>query len=163
MLVFSDRNTGDEMFTDAYKYVEQHDVVWEVDCASIVIKEGDVDIGANPSAEEQEEGLEDGSKTVINLVHSSGLVQTNFAKKDYLTSLKGYIKGIREYLQTNEPERVASFEKGASAFAKIVSTNFKDYEFFIGKSMDPDGMVALLNYREDGITRKFSSASRLVH
>ena len=25
--------------------VEQHDVVWEVDCASIVIKEGDVDIG----------------------------------------------------------------------------------------------------------------------
>lgn len=46
-----------------------------------------------------------------------------------LTDVQGYIKGIREYLQTNEPERVPSFEKGASAFAKLVSTNFKDYEF----------------------------------
>ena len=27
---------------------------------------------------------------------------------------------------------------------------------FIGESMDPDGSVALLNYREDGITREGS-------
>jgi len=44
--------------------------------------------GANPSAEGQEESLEDGSKTVINLVHSSDLVSTTFSKKDYLTEIK---------------------------------------------------------------------------
>ena len=33
-----------------------------------------------------------------------------------------------------------------------VVANFKDYEFFIGESMDPEGMVLLLNYREDGVT-----------
>ena len=30
--------------------------------------------------------------------------------------------------------------------------NFKDYEFYTGESMNPDGMVVLLNYREDGTT-----------
>jgi len=27
---------------------------------------------------------------------------------------------------------------------------------YIGESMNPDGMVALLNYREDGVTRAWS-------
>ena len=37
-------------------------------------------------------------------------------------------------------EQVTDFEKGASAYAKKIVANFKDYEFFIGESMDPDGM-----------------------
>jgi hypothetical protein len=49
-------------------------------------------------------------------------------------------------------EEIAAFEKGAQAFAKKIVGNFKDYEFLIGESMDPDGMVVLLNYREDGVT-----------
>lgn len=70
-------------------------------------------------------------------------------------------------------DEVKEFEKGASSFAKKIVANFKDYEFLIGESMDPDGMcvvipllsnylnfllilffcrVILLNYREDGIT-----------
>jgi hypothetical protein len=49
-------------------------------------------------------------------------------------------------------EEVKEFETGASAFAKKIIANFKDYEFLIGESMDPDGMVVLLNYREDGVT-----------
>lgn len=68
-------------------------------------------------------------------------------------------------------DRVAEFEKGAQTFAKKIVANFKDYEFvglsqpplfhwiqhelqYVGETMNPDGMVALLNYREDGITRK---------
>ena len=37
-------------------------------------------------------------------------------------------------------------------FVKKILENFKDYEFLVGESMNPDAMVALLNYREDGIT-----------
>lgn len=60
-------------------------------------------------------------------------------------------------------DRVETFEKGAQAFAKKIVANFKDYEFvgaffyspvqtptfkqFTGEGMNPDGMVALLNYR----------------
>lgn len=37
-------------------------------------------------------------------------------------------------------EEVKAFETGASGFAKKVVANIKDYEFFTGESMDPDGM-----------------------
>ena len=47
---------------------------------------------------------------------------------------------------------IKDFETKASGFAKKIVANFKDYEFLTGESMNPDGMVILLNYREDGVT-----------
>lgn len=48
-----------------------------------------LDIGANPSAEEADEGVEDTKQTVIDVVHSFRLNETSFDKKSYLTHLKG--------------------------------------------------------------------------
>ena len=45
-------------------------------------------LGANPSAEEQEEALEDGATQINNVVHSFRLQSTSFDKKSYLTYLK---------------------------------------------------------------------------
>ena len=87
------------------------DIAFEVDCQTITVKEGDVDIGmsflflffflslpliqhlifplgANPSAEEQDESVEDGAKTVNNVVHSFRLQPSAFDKKSYLAYLK---------------------------------------------------------------------------
>lgn len=64
------------------------------------------------------------------------------------------MKKVKEALSERgaSPEEIKEFETGAQAFAKKIINNFKDYEFLIGESMDPDGMVILLNYREDGVT-----------
>ena len=53
-----------------------------------------------------------------------------------------YMKKVKEALkEKGAPEdEVAAFEKGAQAFAKKIVANFKDYDFYIGESMDPDGM-----------------------
>lgn len=86
------------------------DIVFEVDCALITVKEGaDVDIGsfffypsdicakcnllvflvgANPSADVQEESLEEGTKQVNNVAHSFRLQSTSFDKKSFLAYLK---------------------------------------------------------------------------
>lgn len=72
--------------------------------------------------------------------------------QSYLTYLKGYMKAVKAELEKSNPERVPIFEKNAQAFAKKIIANFKDYEFYVGESMNPDGQVALLNYREDGTT-----------
>ncbi|KAK1926341.1 Mss4-like protein [Papiliotrema laurentii] len=156
MLLFQDIITGDEMVSDSFDPKEIDDIAYEVDCALILVKEGEVDIGGNPSAEEQEEALADGAEQVNNVVHSFRLQQTSFDKKSYLTYLKGYMKAVKEHLQKTNPDRVAAFEKGAQAFAKKIVGNFKDYEFYVGESMNPEGMVALLNYREDGTTPYFT-------
>ncbi|KAJ6515849.1 translationally controlled tumor protein [Mycena sanguinolenta] len=156
MLLYEDIITGDEMFSDAFPVKIVDDIVYEVDCAMIVVKEGDVDIGANPSAEEQEESLEEGAKQVNNVVHSFRLQSTAFDKKSFLTYLKGYMKAVKTKLGETNPDRVDAFEKGAQNFAKKLVGNFKDYEFYTGETMNPDGMIALLNYREDGVTPYFT-------
>lgn len=52
------------------------------------------------------------------------------------------MKKTKENLQAKgkSEDEVKEFEKGAQAFAKKIVANFKDYEFLIGESMDPDGM-----------------------
>lgn len=47
-----------------------------------------LDIGANPSAEEADEGTDDATQTVIDVVHSFRLNETSFDKKSYVTHLK---------------------------------------------------------------------------
>ncbi|KAI0081768.1 translationally controlled tumor-associated [Panus rudis PR-1116 ss-1] len=153
MLLYSDIITGDEMCSDAFPIKLIDDIAYEVDCQMITVKPGaDVDIGANPSAEEGGEDVDDTAIQVNNVVYSFRLQSTQFDKKSYLTHLKDYMKAVKAKLQETNPDRVQAFESGAQAFAKKIISNFKDYEFYTGESMNPEGMVALLNYREDGVT-----------
>ncbi|CDZ98781.1 translationally-controlled tumor protein [Phaffia rhodozyma] len=154
MLLFSDIITGDELFSDAYDVHDKEDGSIEVDCQMITVKEGDVDIGANASAEEAAEELESGAETVNNVVYSMRLQSTQFDKKSYMTYLKDYMKTLKTALKDagKSDDDIKAFEKRAQGLAKKVLGNFKDYEFLTGESMNPDGMVALLNYREDGVT-----------
>jgi len=73
-----------------------------------------------------------------------------------MTYIKGYMKKLKDKLKDVNPERVAAFEANAPRVVKKILENFKDYEFYTGESMNPDGMIALLNYREDGTTPFFT-------
>lgn len=135
--------TSDELLSDSYDLKEIDGVVYEADCKKISVGVGDIDIGANASAEGgDDEGAEDAAEQVIDIVHSFRLNETSFDKKSYLSHLKGYMKKVKEGLKANgaSDETVTEFEKGASSYAKKIIANFKDYEFLIGESMDPDGM-----------------------
>ncbi|KAF9913870.1 hypothetical protein BX616_009415 [Lobosporangium transversale] len=148
---------GDELFSDAFP-IKEVGSVYEIDCAMIKIKKGaDVDIGANASAEGggEDEPLEDGEEQVNNVVYSGRLQQTSFDKKAYTTYLKGYLKAVKAKRSFTEEEG-KKFEAAVTADVKKILGNFKDYEFYIGESMNPDGAVLLLNYREDGITPYFT-------
>eukprot|EP00069_Balaena_mysticetus_P013298 bmy_08003T0 len=41
---------------------------------------------------------------------------------------------------------------GAAEQIKHILAHFKNGQFFTGENMNPDGLVALLDYREDGVT-----------
>ncbi|KAJ9638390.1 hypothetical protein H2201_002688 [Coniosporium apollinis] len=154
MIIYKDIITGDEIISDSYNLKEVDGAVYEADCKKITIGNDNIDIGANPSAEEADEALEEGAQQVIDVVHSFRLNETSFDKKSYLGHLKTYMKKVKEAMKEKgaSDDEIKDFEKGASAYAKKIVANFKDYEFLIGESMDPDGMVVLLNYREDGVT-----------
>ncbi|KAH6627749.1 translationally controlled tumor protein [Chaetomium tenue] len=154
MIIYKDVISGDEVISDSYDLKEVDGVVYEADCAMIVEGAVQVDTGANASAEEAEEGVEDQDVKVNNIVSSFRLQSTSFDKKSYLTYLKGYMKAVKKHLQDSgkSEDEVKEFETKAQGFAKKVVGSFKDWEFYTGESMNPDGMVVLLNYREDGVT-----------
>ncbi|ESZ95970.1 Translationally-controlled tumor protein [Sclerotinia borealis F-4128] len=154
MIIFKDILTDDEIISDSYDLKEVDGVVYEIDCSMITIGAVSVNTGANASAEEADEGTEDGDSKVNDIVSSFRLNNTSFDKKSYLTHLKGYMKAVKEKLKENKAtdEEITKFEKGAAAYAKKIVGSFKEYDFFVGESMDPDGMVVLMNYREDGVT-----------
>ncbi|KAF9335777.1 hypothetical protein BG006_010667 [Podila minutissima] len=153
----------DELFSDAFP-MKVLDGVIEIDCQMVVVSKGvDIDIGANASAEGVEEALEDGAETVNNVVHSFRLQSTTFDKKAYALYLKGYMKAVKAKIQEaavrdgNDADAIVkAFETSVQAAAKKIIGSFKDYEFYIGESMNPDGAVMLLNYREDGVTPYFT-------
>ncbi|KAK3296151.1 translationally-controlled tumor protein [Chaetomium fimeti] len=154
MIIYKDVITDDEIISDSYDMKEVDGVAYEVDCAMITEGAVNVDTGANASAEEADEALDDAEVKVNNVVNSFRLQSTSFDKKSYLTYLKGYMKAVKGKLQEagKSEEEVKDFETKAGAFAKKILGSFKDYEFYTGESMNPDGMVVLLNYREDGVT-----------
>ncbi|TVY15924.1 Translationally-controlled tumor protein-like [Lachnellula arida] len=154
MIIYKDILSGDEIISDSYDLKEVDGTVYEVDCQMITLGAVEVNTGANASAEEADEGIEDGAQQVNNVVNSFRLTQSSFDKKSYLSHLKTYMKKVKEALKAKGADEatVTAFEKGAAAYAKKIVANFKDYDFYIGESMDPDGMVVLMNYREDGTT-----------
>ncbi|KAI5777925.1 translationally controlled tumor protein [Geopyxis carbonaria] len=156
MLIYKDIISGDELISDVYDLKETDDGLMEADCQMITIKKGvDVDIGANASAEGgDDDGDEEGSETVNNIVYSFRLNTSGFDKKSYKSYLGGYMKKVKAALEASgkDAEYIAAFQKRAQTAAKKILGKFDDYECYVGESMDPDAMVVLLNYREDGIT-----------
>lgn len=77
------------MVSDSYEPKLVKDIVYEVDCAMITEGAIQVNTGANASAEEAEEELDDAEVKVNNVINSFRLQSTAFDKKSFLTYLKG--------------------------------------------------------------------------
>uniref|UniRef100_A0A8C0DMB2 Translationally-controlled tumor protein n=2 Tax=Balaenoptera musculus TaxID=9771 RepID=A0A8C0DMB2_BALMU len=157
MIIYRDLISHDEMFSDIYKIREVADgLCLEVEGKMVSRTEGNIDdslIGGNASAEGPEgEGTEGTVVTGVDIVMNHHLQETSFTKEAYKKYIKDYMKSIKGKLEEQRPERVKPFMTGAAEQIKHILANFKNYQFFIGENMNPDGMVALLDYREDGVT-----------
>ncbi|KAJ8253362.1 hypothetical protein GJAV_G00212090 [Gymnothorax javanicus] len=152
MRIYKDLLTGDEMFSDAYPMSEAGDGMLIEVKGKFVTRTDHIDdkaIGGNASAENVEESALPSTTSGLNIVLGSKLVQTYFTKKEYKTYIKQYVKKIVEELQKCNPDRVPGFKAGAATVVLELIAKVESCEFYIGESMDPDGMVAILEYREN--------------
>ncbi|XDB49505.1 hypothetical protein AB1E18_003076 [Capra hircus] len=151
MIIYRDLISHDEMFSDISKIWEVADgLCLEVEGKMVSRTEGNIDdslIGGNASAEGPEgEGTESTVITGVDIVMNHHLQETSFTKEAYKKYIKDYMKSIKGKLEEQRPERVKPFMTGAVEQIKHILANFKNYQFFIGENMNPDGMVALLDY-----------------
>ncbi|KOX70524.1 Translationally-controlled tumor protein like protein [Melipona quadrifasciata] len=162
MKIYKDIFTGDEMFSDTYKIKLIDDVLYEVYGKVITRKSGDIEIaGFNPSAEEADEGTDEAVESGVDVVMNHRLQET-FAftdKKSYTSYLKDYMKKSNDIneaiflrlvakLEEQSPDQVEVFKLNTNKVMKDILSRFKDLQFFTGESMDIDGIVALLEYRD---------------
>ncbi|XP_046989433.1 translationally-controlled tumor protein homolog [Schistocerca americana] len=151
MRIYKDIFTGDEMFSDTYKVKLVDEVLYEVYGKHVTRKQGDVQIeGFNPSAEEAGEGTDEAVESGVDIVLNHRLAETYaFSdKKSYTSYLKDYMKKLVQKLEEKDPEQVNVFKNNTNKVMKDILGRFKDLQFFTGESMDIDGMVALLEYRD---------------
>lgn len=160
MLVFKDVVSGDEICSDAYKMDLKDEAFYYVPAELKQYKDGDIDdalIGGNKSAEapEEEAVVDTDAKFELDVVHDFRLVEVNFSsKKDYLTNnVKPFIKAVKKHLidsgkleEANTKEWETNFQ---TMLKKHILDNFKDLQFFVGESMQPDGLIVAVNYVDD--------------
>lgn len=137
--------TGDELFSDAKK-ITCEDGFYRVQGKNTTRSTG-IDeslLGANPSAEEAQEGTDDAGISGIDVVIDNRYQPTGFGKKkDYQLYMKGYIKALKEKVQ---PEDTAAFDAEILKAFKLAAEWFKDLDFYSTESMDPDGMIVLCKW-----------------
>ncbi|CAF1034566.1 unnamed protein product [Adineta steineri] len=162
MKLFLDIFTGDELCSDSYPMKLVDDVYYEVEGKNIS-ESNDIDdsfIGGNKAPEDSEAATDEGgvsSSTVtgINVILTHKLVETPFDKAGFKDWLRQYSKKLKQYLEENAPDRVQPFQAGMTKLAKEILSKFDEYTFYLGEKMDPDGMIVLQYYREDGSTPIF--------
>ncbi|XP_063985193.1 translationally-controlled tumor protein homolog [Diachasmimorpha longicaudata] len=156
MKIYKDIFTGDEMFSDTYKIKLIDDVLYEVYGKLVTRKAGEIQIeGFNPSAEEADEGTEEGVESGVDVVLNHRLAETYAFgdKKSYTLYLKDFMKKLVAKLEEKSPDQVDVFKTNMNKVMKEILGRFKELQFFTGESMDIDGLVGLMEYREiDGVS-----------
>lgn len=153
MRIYKDIFTGDEMFSDTYKMKLVDDVLYEVYGRLVTRKSGEIEIaGFNPSAEEADEGTAENVESGVDVVLNHRLQETYAFqdKKSYTLYLKDYMKKLVTRLEEKAPDQVEVFKTNMNKVMKDILGRFKELQFFTGESMDIDGLVALMEYRDIG-------------
>jgi len=151
MRIYKDIFTGDEMFSDSYRLKLVDEVIYELQGKLVTRKAGEVILqGANASAEEADEGADDAVESGVDIVLNHRLMETYAFgdKKSYTAYLKDYMKKLVAKLQESQPDEVDKFKTNMNKVMKDLLGRFKDLQFFTGESMEIDGMVAIMEYRD---------------
>uniref|UniRef100_K7MBE9 Translationally-controlled tumor protein homolog n=1 Tax=Glycine max TaxID=3847 RepID=K7MBE9_SOYBN len=107
----------------------------------------DVDIGANPSAEGgEDEGVDDAAVKVVDIVDTFRLQeQPAFDKKQFVTFMKRFIKNLTPKLDAEKQEL---FKKHIEGATKYLLSKIKDFQFFVGESMNDDACLVFAYYKD---------------
>jgi len=108
----------------------------------------DAKLGANPSAEEGDEGTDDCSYSGIDIVLDNRLQKTAFGtKKEFMVYFKDFVKRLEEIKKEKNPSLdVAQWRSGVQAAFKTALADFDSFEFYTGESCNPDGSIAMVKW-----------------
>jgi hypothetical protein len=141
--------TGDELLSDSYNVKESDDGFFlEVEGKWVEVGDVDVDIGANPSAEEggDDEGVDPASRKVVDIIDAFRLVeQPSYDKKGFMGYIKPWLAKIVEDLPEDARDE---FKEKSQVGIKFLLGKLSELQFFTGESMDPESTMVYAYYKE---------------
>ncbi|XP_075398551.1 translationally-controlled tumor protein-like [Tenrec ecaudatus] len=141
------------MFSDIFKIREIADwLSLEVEVKMVSSTEGAIDDSLIGGSRKHSDAAESTVVTGIDTVMNHHLQETSFTKEAYKKCIKRRREiNQRQTRRTETRKSKAFYDRGCRTNHNILA-HFKIDQFFIGESMNPDSMVALLDYRVDGVT-----------
>jgi len=145
MIVYNDLASGDQVLSDSYPQVplkfngETIEGITMVQAKMVNKELGDINIGANASAEEADEGTDDASKMVNNIVDG----ETGFgyegpmtiSKAEFAVMYKGWCKKVKDAIVA-KGDKPKPFMTSAQAFLPVLNAEFKNFEIYQTKSFN---------------------------
>lgn len=131
MKIYKDVLSGDKMFDDSFNMKLVDDSFYEVETIN------------TPVAGDQ------GTVYINNLVKVYNLQVISVAKHDVSSLLDRYTKRLNDHLQQNDSGNQVDVNEKTKSLKERVVSNFDDYVFYTGASMDPAAMIVLFSTRED--------------
>jgi len=148
MIIYTDPISGDELFSDAFEICCEEGGVLKIVGKLITVKEGEVDIGANPSADEPSEQLEEGSISGLDVALAHNYVEMGeYTKKDFKAAFKTYMQAIKQKMGADELDE--EMKTNCLDFVKNIAANIKDYSFYVGESMNPEGLIIPVKWLDE--------------
>jgi len=157
MIVFKDVVTGEDLFSDAYRYEIVDDLYYLVHGKYVTRKDNaDYNIGSNPSQEEEEEGVEEASTSGIDICLDNNLEElkdmTTFPQ--FRDAYKSYTKKTKaKVLEYDSNFDFKKCSDGVKKFFKIVESKVDDCQFFTPVSFEG---VTIPCYGEDDKGEKYA-------
>jgi len=152
MIIYKDAlsEAQDELLTDSYKVEEIDGIILRVK-GKMKTESTTVDdsmIGGNASAEgeDADAGADPTSVSGIDVVLAHRLVDFDIKKKDYMTYIKGYMGKVKDRIKETCPDEMDIFVANSAKFVKELVGNFKEWSFYCGESMNPDGMLVMCKW-----------------
>lgn len=154
MIIYKDllSENQDEILTDSYRIEVVDGILLKVRGLQKTEKTeiNDSMFGGNASAEgcDAGEGGDASAVSGIDIVISHRLVDYDIKKKDFMTHIKEYMGKVKKHLTENNPDELDLFLKNAAKFVKELLGEFKEWQFFCGESLSPDGMLVMCKWDE---------------
>ena len=167
MLVYQDLFTEDEMMSDSYRRNpievdgEVIEGLFEVESENRAVGADDVDIGCGNEFGGGDDAMDDSvetENTVSGTRTGFNYTEMPFSSKAELKEyLKDYMRRIRAHMKESGAERetIKQFMEESGKAAIWLINKYRDLQFFMGPSMDPDAGIVYAYYKDGAITPTF--------
>lgn len=159
--------SGDEVISDSFPAEDLLDKngdkvpgLMSVDSRNVAKGGEDIDVGGGNAfgGAGEDEAVDDSIETVNNLIDAFHYTESGYgSKKELMGFFKAYLKGLKKKFEEEgkDADYVKQFMSEAQVAVKYLAGRFKDLEFYMTESLDPEAGMVFAHYKENAACPSF--------